>query len=541
MTQIWPAVLALALPAAATATTTPNYDCSKAVRHPFLPPSLPAFPQPSFSTRSALPSPNLTCPKCATLANLLPPDTVSFPNSPAYATQNTYWSARQSEVHPACFVTPSSTADVSLTIRTLTRLGAPFTVKAGGHTAFAGGSNIPRGVTVSLARLREITVSRDRATVSVGAGNRWIDVSTALDPLGLAVVGGRSATVGVSGLTLGGGISYFSGARGWACDNVQRYEVVLASGEVVEASARANRDLYWALRGGGGSNFGVVTRFDLAAFEQGKLWASSRVYPGAMNRTLIPLVHDLLVKGLPSDPAAHTYFVMTYVPQLGGYVVLTDQFHATHDDVSTPPAVFGAFHDTSLPTLVANTRLANVSQLSRDIEQAAGDRQTWWDTTVKATATPDLLLDIVPLFEEHAARLLAAAAADNSTVTPYLVYQAISSNILKAMQVNGGNALGLKPEDGPIMIVQLTATWTSAALDEVVESSSKELIGKVDTLAESRGARSKNGYIYMNYAGQTQNVFAGYGKDNLARLRSVARKYDPKGKIRDLWKGYFKL
>jgi hypothetical protein len=247
------------------------------------------------------------------------------------------------------------------------------------------------------------------------------------------------------------------------------------------------------------------------------------------------------VKGLASDPAAHTYFVMTYVPQLGGYIVLTDQFHATHKDVNTPPAVFGAFHDAALPPLVANTRLANVSQLSRDIEQAAGDRQTWWDTTVKATATPDLLLDIVPLYEEHAARLLAAAAADNSTVTPYLVYQAISSNILKAMQVNGGNALGLKPEDGPIMIVQLTATWTSAALDSVVESSSKELIAKVDALAASRGARSKNGYIYMNYAGQTQDVFAGYGKENLARLRSVARKYDPKGKLRTLWNGYFKV
>jgi FAD/FMN-containing dehydrogenase len=377
--------------------------------------------------------------------------------------------------------------------------------------------------------------------VSVGAGNRWINVSEALDPLGLAVVGGRSATVGVSGLTLGGGISYFSGTKGWACDNVRNYEVVLASGEIVNASPRENKNLYWALRGGGGSNFGLVTRFDLASFDHGQLWASSRLYPGALNQTLIPLMHDLLVKGLPSDPEAHTYFVMTYAPTLGGYVVLNDQFHATHSDTTTPPAVFAAFHDAALPTLSSNTRLANTSRLLRDIEQDGGERQSYWDTTVAATATADLLLDIVPLFEEHVTRLTTTAAALNTTVTPYLVYQAISSNIIEAMQVNGGNALGLKPEDGPVMIVQLSSTWTSQALDRVVEAGSRELIDKVNALAASRGARSKNGYIYMNYADKSQDVYAGYGQQNLKRLRSVAKAYDPQGKLRKLWRGYFKL
>ncbi|KAK4235424.1 hypothetical protein C8A03DRAFT_36718 [Achaetomium macrosporum] len=483
----------------------------------------------------------MNCAKaCSTLASALP-NQVTLPNTTAYAAHNLYWSARQSEVHPACFVAPNTAEDVATAIQILTRQQAPFTVKAGGHTAFAGGSNIQDGVTMDLVNLNAIAVSADRRTVSVGAGNRWINVSEALDPLGLAVVGGRSATVGVSGLTLGGGISYFSGMYGWACDNVRSYQVVLASGEVVNASPGENSDLYWALRGGGGSNFGVVTRFDLVSFEQGDLWASSLIYPGAANRTLIPLMHELLVKGLPSDPAAHTYFVVTYAPRLGGYVALSDQYHATHTDVASPPAVFSAFHDAAIPTLVNNTRLANTSRLLRDIEQPVGDRQTWWDTTVAATATPDLLLDIVPLFEQYVTRLLAAAAADKSSVSPYLIYQAVSSNILQAMQINGGNALGLKPEDGPIMIVQLTATWTSLALDDVVERSSKELIEKVDALAAARGARSKNGYIYMNYAGKTQGVYAGYGAQNQARLRSVARRYDPKGNLKRLWKGYFKL
>ncbi|EAQ86294.1 hypothetical protein CHGG_07547 [Chaetomium globosum CBS 148.51] len=480
MLRPWPILLGLALPAAAT-TTNHNHDHSTI---------------------------------CQTLAHTHPHLTITLPSSPLYPTHNTYWSARQSALHPACFITPTNTTEVAQTIRFLTTHRAPFSIKGGGHTAFGGQTH------ALLDRMGCDWIPPEQAVTSQRSSLGW----------------------GERGCALGGGISYFSGGRGWVCDNVRRYEVVLASGEVVEASAGVNGDLYWALRGGGGSNFGVVTRFDLVAFEQGDLWASSRVYPGAAtNRTLIPLMHELLVKGLADDHAAHTYFVMTYAAELGGYVVLSDQFHATHSDLASPPAVFAEFHNTVLPTLSTNTRLSNVSRLSRDIEQAPGLRQTWWVTSVAATATPDLLLDIVPLWEKYVARLLAAAAADNSTVSPFLIYQPISSNILEAMQVNGGNALGLKPEDGPLMIVQLALSWTSTGMDAAVETGSKELIDKINALAESRGARSKNGYIYMNYAGQTQDVFAGYGKQNHAKLRRVAKKYDPRGELRDLWKGYFKV
>ena len=114
-----------------------------------------------------------------------------------------FWSDRQAEVHPSCFVTPRNTKDVSKIMKLLTSLDAPFTVKSGGHTAFAGGSNVDDGVTVDLKYLNDITVSKDRKTVSVGPGNRWINVSEVLDPMNLAVVGGRVASVGVGGLILG--------------------------------------------------------------------------------------------------------------------------------------------------------------------------------------------------------------------------------------------------------------------------------------------------------------------------------------------------
>lgn len=195
------------------------------------------------------------------------PGKVSIPHTPNYDTENQYWSARQQELTPNCFVSPRSTGDVSKALKIIRKLKAPFTVKSGGHVPFPS-SNIDNGIVIDLVRLNGLQLSADKSIISVGPGNRWTAVAEFLDPEGLAVVGGRVGDIGVSGLTLGGGISWFSGKYGWACDNVHEYEVVLADGSVVEANVDQNADLYKALRGGGGPNFGIVTRFDFEVFEQ---------------------------------------------------------------------------------------------------------------------------------------------------------------------------------------------------------------------------------------------------------------------------------
>jgi FAD/FMN-containing dehydrogenase len=468
---------------------------------------------------------------------------VVYPNSTAYIAENTYWSNRQGEVSPACFVTPRSTSNVSAIVKSLTAHQAPFSVKAGGHTAFAGGSNVDQGVTIDLLYMNEITVTNDSQTVSVGSGSRWIQVTEALDPLGLAVVGGRVADVGVAGLLLGGGISYFSGFRGWACDNVQNYVVVLSSGETVNASPNENKDLFWALRGGGGSNFGIVTRFDLATFPQGNLWANNVLYPGALNNTLIPLFTNLTINGLPEDPQAHTYFIMTYSPELGGYVAAASLYHATPPTTNTTPPVFAPLKSVS-GVLSDTVAVENVSAALRAIDQPYGDRQTWWDTSVLATES-DLLTDIVPLWE-HVVSAFLSAAAENagpngtaSMVTPYLVFQPIPVNIITAMQKNGGNALGLRPSDGPLMLVQFTVIWDDASLDELIEGELSQLIEKVEAMAAERG--ELKGFVYMNYAGSTQEVLKRYGPESFARLKDVANQYDPEGLLQKYWKGYFQL
>ncbi|KAF3347092.1 Palmitoyltransferase ERF2 [Verticillium dahliae VDG2] len=400
-------------------------------------------------------------PACEALDKALP-GRVAYPQTEAYDVSNTFWSNRQSAVRPACFLLPNSTADVSTGLKILTSLRTKFSVKGGGHTPFAGGSNMQGGVTISLEALNDVTVSASRKTVSIGPGNRWIDVTRKLDPLGLAVVGGRVAEVGVAGLLLGGGISFLSEQHGWACDNVQTYEVVLATGEIV-----------------------------------------------------------------------------------GGDVVLASLYHLTH--AATQAAADGAVPDVlegfvRLRGQISNTTtVAPVSTHLEAISDRYGFRKTWWDTTVSIGDAGDdlLLLETLPKWDAHVEALLAAAEEAGDTVVPQIAFQPISTNVLKEMQKNGGNALGLHVGDGPLVLIHVMATWSSDKLDCFMEKKAKELIEDIETRAEARGQR--NGYKYINYAGRTQDVFGSYGEENHQRLREVSQKYDPEDLLQSLWRGYFKV
>ncbi|KAL4867177.1 hypothetical protein BDV12DRAFT_198522 [Aspergillus spectabilis] len=145
------------------------------------------------------------------------------------------------------------------------------------HGNHAGASSIQDGLLIDLSRLNSITLSEDELIAMIGARLRWIDVYTVLEERGLQVVGGRSATVGFAGFTLGGGISFLSRRYDWAVDNVRNYEVVLANGTIANVNRDSSPDLYFALRGGG-NNFGIVTRFDFETYRHGPMSGGTTVF-----------------------------------------------------------------------------------------------------------------------------------------------------------------------------------------------------------------------------------------------------------------------
>src|SRR5262245_53126760 len=152
-------------------------------------------------------------------------------------------------------------------------------VRCTGHN-IGGYAVCDGGLVIDLSRMKAITVDAAARIVRVEAGCNWGDVNDALQPHGLAATGGFVSVTGVSGLTLGGGLGWLVRKYGLALDNLLSAEVVLADGRLVTASASAERDLFWAIRGGGG-NFGVVTNFEFQAHPVGMALAGIVLHPAA--------------------------------------------------------------------------------------------------------------------------------------------------------------------------------------------------------------------------------------------------------------------
>jgi FAD/FMN-containing dehydrogenase len=142
-------------------------------------------------------------------------------------------------------------------------------IRSGGHSS-GGANNIDNGVTIDLMHLDQATYDKETNLASVGPGAKWMDVYAKLAKHDVLVTGGRDGDVGVGGFLLGGGSTFFMGTEGFGCDAVKNYEIVLTNGTIVNANDKENSDLWLALKGGG-SNFGIVTRYDMEALPNTKL------------------------------------------------------------------------------------------------------------------------------------------------------------------------------------------------------------------------------------------------------------------------------
>lgn len=232
---------------------------------------------------------------------------VIFPGGEGY-TDNlaSYHSPQAAAVQPACFVAPQTVSEVSKIVKSLSSAchDDDFALRGGGHMWFTGSNNIQNGVTIDLRGLDDISLNVGRDTVDVGAGATWDQVYEFLEPYGLGVAGGRAAGVGVGGLTLGGGISYFGPRQGWTSNQVTSFEVVLANGSVVTASERENKDLWTGLRGGM-SNFGIATRMTFRTFAQPDLlWYSLRLSPSSETGAQASIFGELMATENYDDNAS---------------------------------------------------------------------------------------------------------------------------------------------------------------------------------------------------------------------------------------------
>jgi FAD/FMN-containing dehydrogenase len=185
---------------------------------------------------------------------------VFTPGHGGYATAAHIYNERFDAVRPLAVARPTSAAGVQGAVRWAVNHGVPLRARSGGHS-YAGYSTLTDGVVIDLRKIRHVHVDRATGTARVGAGTQLIDLYTALAHAGATVPAGSCPSVGVSGVSLGGGMGLAGRAYGLTTDHIVGAQIVTADGRLRRVSARSDPDLFWALRGGGGGNFGIVTEF----------------------------------------------------------------------------------------------------------------------------------------------------------------------------------------------------------------------------------------------------------------------------------------
>ena len=185
---------------------------------------------------------------------------VIAPHDPGFAAAAHVFNTRFDHVLPLTVARPVDGADVRDAVRFTVARGVPVRARSGGHS-YAGYSTLNDGIVIDLRHLNGVHFDKPSGLVTVGAGAQLIDLYAGLAPHGVTVPGGSCPSVGIAGVALGGGFGLASRHLGLTIDSLHAATIVTADGKLQTVDQGSHPDLFWALRGGGGGNFGIVTKF----------------------------------------------------------------------------------------------------------------------------------------------------------------------------------------------------------------------------------------------------------------------------------------
>ncbi|KAL3439534.1 hypothetical protein BDV09DRAFT_182111 [Aspergillus tetrazonus] len=299
------------------------------------------------------------------------------------------------------------------------------------------------------------------------------------------------------------GLSFFTPRFGLACSNVLAYEVVLASGKIVTATAQSYSDLWRTLKGGS-NNFGVVTRFTVRCFPSTKIRRGFIYAPNSQSTKALMAFYESVKRANPKisganvdSHAAAPITCFTYVQRLG---IQTVTVHLAYTNPSEEPR--------NWPMTPAIIEMSSTCP--------PGQRWSFGTTTIK-NDLPTLL----------------AARAD-------LDWTIAMQPLLPSWAAKGdANVLGVREEtDYALVILSFSVYWQKAGDDQHVYATIRETIERIEaaTAANGTGHRSR----YLNYCAQWQQPLEGYGEGNLRFLTEVSRKHDPDGLFQRGCTGGFK-
>ncbi|TGJ85112.1 hypothetical protein E0Z10_g3636 [Xylaria hypoxylon] len=460
---------------------------------------------------------------CNQLASVYPND-VFLPPSDTFRAESTAIYSDTCILSPSCVFEPSSAASLGSAIKIIKAARSRFAVRSGGHMPVPGAQSVQSGVMISLSKLNTRSLNADKTIASIGPGQVWADVYTWLARYGLAVNGGRYGTVGVGGLLVGGGISYFSSTKGWGCDTIVGYEVVLADGSVIEARANGRyADLFWALHGGH-NNFGIVTRFDTKTFPVTSAYIGGAAWDGSdvsFQAEFISAFESYMAPGGGvDDPNVAISAIIGLTPSSGFKQLTSIQFAPGTD---AKPVAFENFTALNAPIIQAlPDAVLPWTTLPILLEQLGerGSRQIY--SSVSFYPDPRAIRIANETVVELAVPVLSRIA--NSSIA--LTYQPVSKDWLKASKASGNNVLDLDPELGTFIAGLVTITWSNAADDAIINILTERIIRTIELRTRALGLYYP--FIYLNDASPAQKPFRTYGGGrSLPKLQAIRAKYDP--------------
>ncbi|KAI1871137.1 hypothetical protein JX265_006177 [Neoarthrinium moseri] len=451
------------------------------------------------------------------------------PGTQAYAIREESYFSVAAQLEPHCIVQPTDTAQAAqaiITLKTLTTCN--WAIRGGGHMTWAGASNIHDGVTLDLGLINQTEYVHEKKIAKIGAGSRWGEVYRALEPYDVTVPGGRTSTVGVAGFLTGGGNNFYSSMVGLGCDNVINFEVVLASGDIVNANKENNSDLYKALKGGS-CNFGVVTRVDMQVIEARNLWGGQVIYPLSTTEDHIAAYVNW-VDNIPSYVQGSAVTFWAYSPAAGDIVVSS----ALHDTTGTVRAPAYKEFLSIAPQISDTLRTDSHLNMTVELEEPLGYRQVWITLTGKNDAR-----FIRKAVEAQSSFIESWKASQDADFLNYITFQAMPTVLFEQSIARGGNVLGMDREKGNAILFQMQHMVRNA--DQEAEARHRLIAMRMALKDYAKDIGTDVEWEYLGYADESQNPLATYGRENVAFLRDVATKYDPESVFQLRVPGGFKI
>ncbi len=397
---------------------------------------------------------------------------------------------------PAMIIRCAGAADVIGAVNFAREHQLVVAVRGGGH-GVSGFAVCDGGMMIDLSRMKSIRVEPSRRTARAEGGVTWGEFDHETQAFGLATTGGVARPTGIAGLTLGGGQGFLMREHGLACDNLLSADVVTADGRQLTASAVANSDLFWGLRGGGG-NFGIVTSFEYRLHPLGPILGGLVIYPMTRAQALLKFYNEFTVSA--PDELGPLAVLATLPDGTRAAVTLLcyDGAASEGERLLRPLRTFG-------PPLADQVTVMPYTALQSIVENfnPRGLRNYW-----KALYLKELTDDAINVMVEQ----YATVPAPNTHVVLY--------TLGGAMGRVGADETAVEYRDARHAFL-IVGMWTDPAEDDSNIRWVREFWNAMLPFA--------SGGFYVNYEIETgiEKVKAAYGPRKYEQLATLKAKYDP--------------